>query len=234
MREPFVEMRRSEKIGGVIFLLVYMFLMSFLVVLAMSLLGYGDDEVLMNQVFFVANFLIVCILFRRFLTGSLSVAIIRPGRLIKGILLGFCLYEAGQIVLGMIYGVLAPDLWMANDEGIAEVAGANYYVMWAGAVLLGPVVEETLMRGLVFGNIRKKSRALAYIVSVLAFAVIHVLNYVLDPQMDALTMVLNLGMYMIPGIVLAVTYEYTGTIWGPTALHMILNALSMAALRLEL
>lgn len=72
MREPFVEMRRSEKIGGVIFLLVYMFLMSFLVVLAMSLLGYGDDEVLMNQVFFVANFLIVCILFRRFLTGSLS------------------------------------------------------------------------------------------------------------------------------------------------------------------
>ena len=90
------------------------------------------------------------------------------------------------------------------------------------------------MRGLVFGNLRKKSRVLAYIVSALVFGSIHVLSYVLDPQMDALTLVLNWGLYLIPSIVLAVTYEYTGTVWGPTALHMILNALSMAALRMEL
>lgn len=230
MREPFVEMRRSEKIGGVIWLLFYMFAMSFLLTLVLAALGYGGDVVLANQVFFPLNFIITCVLFRHFLTDSLSVAMERPLRLLKGILLGFCLYWIGQVVLISTYEGIAPDLWSANDEGIEAIAGMNYGVMWAGAVLLGPLVEETLMRGLIFGNIRKKSRLLAYLVSMLAFGLIHVLGYVMDPKMDVLNFVLNWGLYMVPSIVLAVTYEYTGTIWGPTILHMILNALGMAGM----
>lgn len=231
MREPFVQMRRSEKIGGVIWLLFYIFAMSFLLGLILALMGRGEDLALANQVYFLVNFLITCLLFRHFLTESLSVAAERPLRLFKGILLGFCLYWIGQVVLSEVYEVIAPDLWTANDENIADVAGMNYGVMWAGAVLLAPLVEETLMRGLIFGNLRRKSRVLAYAVSVLVFGLIHVLGYVADPQMDAWTFVLNWGLYLVPSIVLAVTYEYTGTIWGPTALHMILNAVSMAAMR---
>lgn len=232
MKQPFVEMRRGEKIGGVIWLVIYMLLMSLIVTFVMTMLGYGKDLVRINQVFFVVNFLITCLLFRHFLTDSLAVVMERPLRLLKGILLGFCLYEAGQIALSLLYEVIAPDLWTANDEGVAQIAGMNYGAMWAGAVLLAPLVEETLMRGLVFGNLRKKSRVLAYAVSTLAFGIIHVLGYAWD--MDVWTLVLNWGLYMVPSIVLAVTYEYTGTIWGPTALHMILNALSMMALRMEL
>lgn len=231
MRTPFVEMRRGEKIGGVIWLLLYMFAMSILVALVMTLLGRGEDLVQINQVFFVVNFLITCILFRHFLTDSLSVVWQRPGRFFKGILLGFCLYEIGQIALSMLYEVIAPELWTANDEGVEAIAGMNYWAMWAGAVLLGPVVEETLMRGLVFGNLRKKSRVLAYAVSALAFGLIHILQYVGADGMDLWTFILNWGLYLVPSVVLAVTYEYTGTIWGPTALHMILNAVSMGALR---
>lgn len=230
MREPFVEMRRSEKIGGVIWLLVYMFLMSLLVALVLALLGYSWDAVLANRVFFLANFLITCVLFRNFLSDSLSVAAKKPLRFFKGILLGFCLYWIGQVVMTTLYDVIAPDLWAANDEGIEGVAEMSFGVMWAGAVLLGPLVEETLMRGLIFGNLRKKSRILAYAVSILAFGLIHVLGHITDPKMDVWNFVLNWGLYMVPSIVLAVTYEYTGTIWGPTVLHMLLNALSMSAL----
>ena len=232
MKQPFVDMRRGEKIGGVIWLLVYMFLMSLIVTFVMTLLGYGENLVRINQVFFVVNFVITCLLFRHFLTDSLSVVMERPVRLLKGLLLGFCLYEAGQIALSLLYEVIAPDLWTANDEGVAEIASMNYGAMWAGAVLLGPLVEETLMRGLVFGNLRKKSRVLAYAVSILAFGIIHVLGYAWE--MDVWTLVLNWGLYLVPSVVLAVTYEYTGTVWGPIALHMILNALSMMALRMEL
>lgn len=232
MKQPFVEMRRGEKIGGVIWLVVYMFLMSLIVTFVMAALGYGEDIVRINQVFFVVNFLITCLLFRHFLTDSLAVAMERPGRLLKGLVLGFCLYEAGQIILSLLYSVIAPDLWTANDEGVAEIAGMSYGAMWAGAVLLAPLAEETLMRGLVFGNLRKKSRVLAYAVSTLAFGIIHVLNYAWN--MDLWTLALNWGLYLVPSIVLAVTYEYTGTVWGPVVLHMILNALSMMALRMEL
>lgn len=232
MREPFtVQLRRSETIGGVIWLIVYMLFMSLLVIFLLTLLGYGEDDVLIYQVFFVANFLITGVLFRHFLTDSLAVAMERPIRLLKGLLLGFCLYEIGQILVGMAYTLIAPDLSAINDEGIAEIAGMNYGAMWAGAVLLGPMVEEVLMRGLVFGSLRKKSRVLAYIVSALVFSLLHVLGYVLD--LDAAAFLLNIGLYLVPSIVLALTYEYTGTIWGPIGLHMILNAISMAALRLQ-
>lgn len=232
MKRPFaVELRRGEKLGGVIWLLMYMLGMGFLVTLLMTFLGFGADLVKTNQVFFVANFLITCVLFRHFLADSLGVAVQNPGRLFKGILLGFCLYEIGQVAVGVLYSLVAPDLSAINDEGIAEIAGMNYGVMWAGAVLLAPLVEETLMRGLVFGGLRKKSRALAYVVSVLIFSLLHVLGYVLD--MGAVEFLMNLGLYLVPGIVLAVTYEYTGTVWGPIALHMILNGISMTALGME-
>ena len=232
MRTPFVEMRRSEKIGGVVWLFVYIFLMSILVFVVLDLLGHGEDLVLANQVYFFANFLITCVLFRHFLTDSLAVVWRRPGRFFKGILLGFFLYLIVQIALTELYEVIAPELWTANEENVEDVAGMSYWAMWAGAVLLGPLVEETLMRGLIFGNLRKKSRIAAYAVSTLVFGLLHVLGYVADPRMDLWTFVLNVGLYLGHGIVLAVTYEYTGTIWGPTALHMILNAISMGALRM--
>lgn len=232
MKRPFaVQLRRGEKIGGVIWLLMYMLGMGFLVALLMAFLGFGEDVVRINQVFFLANFLITCILFRHFLADSLGEAVQNPGRLFKGILMGFCLYEIGQIAVGVLYGLFVPDLSAINDEGIEEIAGMNYGVMWAGAVLLAPLVEETLMRGLVFGGLRKKSRVLAYVVSMLVFSLIHVLGYA--PDMGAAEFFLNLGLYLVPGIVLAVTYEYTGTVWGPIALHMVLNGISMTALGLQ-
>jgi membrane protease YdiL (CAAX protease family) len=45
------------------------------------------------------------------------------------------------------------------------------------AVLIGPVVEEVLFRGVVFGSIRQKNRILAYVVSMVLFSVYHIWQY---------------------------------------------------------
>ena len=229
MGRPFaITMRRYEVIGGLIWLAFYLLLMSDAVYWALRLLGLGVDTVTLNKVYFLANFIITVLIFRRFLAYSLPLAADRPLRFLGGILLGFCIYEGVQTAVSIVYELAAPDLWTPNDENIRTIAQGSYYVMWVGAVLLGPLTEETLIRGLVFGNLRRKSRVLAYVVTALVFSLMHVLSYIL--QMDAVTLLLNLVLYAFPSVALCAAYEYAGTIWAPIALHMILNALSMYAL----
>lgn len=230
MGQPFaVSMRRYEVIGGLVWLVFYLFLMSGAVYYVLGLLGLSLDEVTLNKVYFLGNFLITAILFRRFLAYSLPLAADRPLRFLGGILLGFCIYEGCQVAVSLLYEALAPDLWIPNDENIRSIAAGGYRVMWVGAVLLAPVYEETLLRGLVFGNLRKKSRVAAYLVTALVFALMHVMNYIL--RMDPLTLLLNLVLYALPSAALCAAYEYAGTVWAPIVLHMILNALSMGALK---
>lgn len=226
MRTPFsVEMRRYEIIGGCVYLACYLFLMSGAVYLVLDLLGLPVDTVTLNKVYFVACFILTALIFRRFLAYSLPVAADHPLRLLKGILLGFCIYEGCQVALGILCGLIAPDLWTPNDDNIRSIAAGSYRVMWVGAVLLAPMTEETLIRGLIFGNLRRKNRALAYIVTALVFGLMHIVVYI--PRMDVLTLALNLALYAFPSVALCACYEYAGTIWAPISLHMILNALSM-------
>ena len=61
-----------------------------------------------------------------------------------------------------------PDFSNVNDTSIMELTQQNYTLMAIGTVLLVPVVEETLYRGVVFGSLYKRSRVAAYTVSTLA------------------------------------------------------------------
>lgn len=229
MNRPFsVGMRRDEIIGGCIYLAFYLFLMSSAVYLVLDLLGLPVDTVTLNKVYFIGGFVLTALIFRRFLAYSLPIAADQPLRFLKGILLGFCIYEGCQVALGIISGMIAPNLWTPNDDNIRSIAAESYRVMWVGAVLLAPMTEETLIRGLIFGNLRRKSRLLAYIVTALVFALMHIVVYI--PRMDVLTLALNLALYAFPSVALCAAYEYAGTIWAPIALHMILNALSMGAI----
>lgn len=220
-----VGMRRYEIVGGCIYLAFYLFVMSSAVYLVLDLLGLRVDAVTLNKVYFLANFILTAIIFRRFLAYSLPIAADRPLRFLSGILLGFCIYEGCAVATGILCDLVAPNLWTPNDDNIRAIAASDYRVMWVGAVLLAPLTEETLIRGLIFGNICRKSRILAYVVTALVFAAMHMAVYV--PRMDVLTFLLNLLLYVFPSAALCAAYEYAGTIWAPVALHMILNALSM-------
>jgi hypothetical protein len=229
MKNPLpVQLRRGEVVGGIIWLLVYLVAIDSLVYLALVLLGLPTDLVTMNQVYFVTNFLITALVFHHFLADSLGVIPHNLGRFFKGLLFGFCLYEVFQVGLGILCDLVLPDLATPNDDTIEAIAQDSYWVMWVGAVLLAPMTEEALLRGLVFGGLRKKSRLAAYLVTALLFGLMHTLGYIMD--MDALTFVLNLLLYAMPSVALCACYEYSGTIWCPIALHMILNAISMSVL----
>lgn len=117
--------------------------------------------------------------------------------------------------------------WVPNDDTIGALAEENYRVMWVGAVLLAPLTEETLIRGLIFGNIRRKNRFLAYLVTAVVFAGMHMLSYL--GEMNGMNILYNLLAYGLPSVALCLCYEYGGTIWAPIAMHMVVNAMGMAA-----
>ena len=232
MKRPFsVTLRRYEVLGGVLWLGVYALLLSHGLRLLLEALGRGGDGILLNKVYYLAGFLGTVLLFHRFLADSLKPLTERPGQVFKGVLLGFCLYEFCQIGLSMVYEALWPDLTIPNDENLRALAASDFRLIAAASVLLAPITEETLLRGLVFGGLRERNRLAAYALSALVFAAVHVIGYA--TELDPVSLIGNLGLYLLPGAALCVCYEFSGTVWGPILLHAVINGIGVWALGLE-
>lgn len=159
MNRPFeVSMRRGEIIGGIIWLVIYGFFMGDILLLGLGTLGISCTMAQLNALFFLCNFMITALVFWRFLTRNLTLVPENLLRLLKAMLVGFCIYWLLQVGVGIIGDLLSGNIDVPNDDTIASIADENYRIMWAGAVLLAPMVEETLVRGLVFGNARQLNR----------------------------------------------------------------------------
>ena len=229
MEQPFpVKMRRYEIIGGLVWLVIHGFLMGDILRLILGLFHASYTMSQLNALYFLCNFVITVLLFRRFLAYSLPVAADHFLRTCKAMLLGFCVYWLMQVGIDLLGQLLAGNVTIPNDSTVSSIAGENYRIMWAGAVLLAPLTEETLVRGLVFGNVRRWNRAAAYGAAAAVFAAMHILPYIGD--MSALSLCYNVLVYGLPSVALCVCYEYAGTIWAPIGLHMIINIIGMSAL----
>ena len=89
MNQPLsVKMRRYEVIGGVVWLIFYGFFMGDVLALLLGLLGIPYTGAQLNAVYFLSNFVITALLFRRFLAYSLPVAADHLLRCLKAMLLG--------------------------------------------------------------------------------------------------------------------------------------------------
>ena len=95
-------------------------------------------------------------------------------------------------------------------------------------VLLMPIVEEVLFRGLLFGSLRRYSRPLAWVGTALAYPLYCVWTYAFS---CGDLRYLLLGMEYLPmGLGLTWAYDRGGSIWSPIALHMVLNGILLFTL----
>ena len=91
-------------------------------------------------------------------------------------------------------------------------------------VIAAPIVEETLVRGVVFGSFHKINRYLAYAVSILLFSAMHIWQFAGTLTVPAL---LYNGLVYVPAsVALGWTYEKSGTILCPIILHAMINAIA--------
>ena len=142
---------------------------------------------------------------------------------------GFAVYQLLSITASWITAILVPDFFNVNDAGITQSFRSSFWLMAVGTVLLAPVTEELFYRGLLFGLLHRRSRLLAYTVSVLFFCSIHVSGYVGAYDMELLAICFL--QYIPAGLVLATVYEGSGSIYAPIAIHMAVNAMGMLSMR---
>lgn len=212
----------AEQIAGFCYLPVYVALLAMGIRFLAGLLKLELTDLQINICWFVLNSIFVWIIFHNFLLRSFRS--IRFWEFVQALILGFVLYYAGDFLFGLIVGWLGLEIGSYNDQNILSLYEQNRAVIIVCSVVLAPMVEETLVRGLVFGTIRRKSRIAAYIVSVLFFAAIHVWQYI--PTEGIGPVALAALPYLPAGIALGWTYEKSDTIWAPIVLHGVINAIS--------
>jgi membrane protease YdiL (CAAX protease family) len=215
-------MTTGELVAGYLYLPFYLVLLATLLDLGAQLLNLQMSDVEFNCVWFACNFVIIWIIFGKFLVRSLRA--IRFWELVQALILGFVMYYVGEFLYGRLMAWLNVDLINYNDRFITMLIQQGRVAMIICGVILVPMVEETLTRGLIFGVIRRKSRIAAYLISIIFFTVIHVWQYVSGNSIQS---ILFMALRYVPvGIALGWTYEKSNTIWAPILLHMTINAIS--------
>ena len=126
------------------------------------------------------------------------------------------LYQTGHALWG--------NLTNLNDSALTTQLSAAPRMMALVVIFLSPFVEEVLFRGLIFGWLREHSRAVAYVVSCVLFALLHVWEYALFNH--DISYLLLMAQYIVPGFIFTWAYDHSGSLWTSIASHAAVNALA--------
>lgn len=109
-----------------------------------------------------------------------------------------------------------------NQSAIMEYRNINRSLAFVIAVILAPIVEEAVFRGILFNKLRKHFFILAHIISAFAFGLIHCIWQIAGGGIDQMLIIIP---YFIIGIGISVTYERTHNITYACMFHIIWNLL---------
>ncbi len=220
---------RRETLWGWAYWLISLFVLPTVLYVILSRPAQPVSEATLNLIFFLVNFLAVVGIFHRFLWESLKAAAKKPLKCLGFAAIGFVVYFAAMWVVAAVIAVIKPDFSNVNDNAIFDMMGQHSGLLVFATVFLVPITEEMFYRGLLFQSLHRKNSVAGYVVSVLAFAAIHVVGYI--GLFDPLTLLLCFVQYLPAGIILALAYEKTDTIITPILIHIFINLIGISAPR---
>ena len=221
-------MTPGEQIGGVVFLMIYLVVLPFatdpLFRFVGGLLDTTISATVQNMIYYYVLFAVTLIMFHKFIGRTSRNFADNLGVACRSVLIGLVgLYGLNELVY-RLSNLVVSNRTNLNDTTISAQIQDAPRVTLLIIVFLAPFVEEVLFRGLVFGNLKQKSRVVAYLASCFLFALIHVWQFAVVNQ--DITYFLLMVQYLVPGAVLAWAYESSGTLWASIGLHAVANALS--------
>ena len=216
--------RQSEQeiILGWVYFLVQLLVLPSLLVWGNTRAGRPFSEAELNFTFFSINFAAVLWIFHRFLSGSFRQVRVHPAYFCQAVTLGLAAYLACSRGMDWLLARIAPGYSNANDASIAALSRGNFTLMAIGTVLLVPPVEECFYRGLIFRPLYGKSPWAAYLVSMAAFSLAHIVGYL--GSYSLWEMVVCFLQYLPAGLCLAWSYTKSDTIFAPIVIHALVNA----------
>ena len=219
----------QETICGCLYLIVDFLILPSLLSVINTLLPSPLSSVTLNVLYYFINFALILLIFRKYLLQAVKDALRVPLITVVYAVLTFLGNMALSHILTLVLSTLFPGFSNINDLKVSTMLQANFPIMAAGIVLLVPLAEETLFRGLIFRGLYDRSPVAAYLVSMTAFATIHVMGYFV--LFDPLFVLLNFLQYLPAGYCLCFAYRRSGTIISPILMHMIVNAVAAFSMR---
>lgn len=219
------EMTVSEVRWGMAFFALYLTVFPWLNALFQHMAanhGEGEGPVAeANVLYYAALFLMLLLIFRKSLKRDLAELMGWLPESLYGILLGLAVGGGLRLLLQRLPFPVA-DLIPLQYAQEYQMAPAPTLAL---ILLLIPLVEEIVFRGLLYGRLREYSRAGALVlVSVFCaiFAVWHYAWSLGDPRYLLLSV-----LYLPMAVVLTLCYESVGSVWPCVVLHGGLNALTL-------
>ena len=225
----YISMNSTEKVLGWLYMAFSLLILPIALSWLNGKLAAPMNKGTLNFVYYLTNFVCIAGIFHRCLRDSLICAWRDIWNFIQAVILGYVAYLAASKAMDFLMSHLLPGFFNLNDAAISAMAKTNYTLMVVGVVFLVPPVEEVLYRGLIFRNLWQKSKAAAYLLSMAAFAAIHVLGYI--GSADITQLLLCFLQYLPAGACLAWTYSKADNILAPTVVHAVVNAVAIGALR---
>ncbi len=223
LRNPLPTLTANEKKWGIRYLLFEICFLSSLLVWINGIFSHPLSTGLLNFLYFSINCIACLVIFSRFMKKNLLRTIRFPKETILYAIIGFALYWLSSSLLTLLIQAAFPNYVNLNDDQIWTLAGSEPFFMILGTVLLAPIAEEILHRGLIFGWMYSRNSVAAYLLSAFLFSSIHVLSYVgLYP---AGYLLLALIQYLPAGLIFAWSYQRSSSIFTPILIHIVNNAL---------
>lgn len=229
MKKLSVSMTPAQMWAGLIYLAFQFLLLPYILMLVNLLSGSTLSEVQTNFIYFCVEFLFVTLIFHKFLLESTKAALKKPWICLRYAFLGLMLYWLVSLVVNNLIVVVYPEFYNVNDASLTTMTKDNYALMAIGTVVLVPVAEETLFRGMIFRFLYERNSFLGYTLSALAFSTMHVLGYI--GNYSPAHLLLCLIQYLPAGICLAWAYVKADSVWAPILMHITINQIGILSMR---
>lgn len=232
-------MKTYETVLGWVYFPMFALGTQLIIGIVLAVMGYdlqSEDTLLKLNVWNSGiNLAAIVAIFHRFLFDQLRRLKGNAGRLIGSVLLGYLIYWGGGVLANVLRAVLSgglgTDYVNQNQDTVEQFIHSDVLGSAVMMMLCAPIVEECLLRGLIFRPLYPRSRVLAYALSMLLFAFLHVYSSLITGT-TAMEVLINVVTYLPAGFALAWVYARTETIWASILLHLLANSLSIALLLL--
>lgn len=219
------QLTRDEQRRGLVFFALYFLVFPFLKMGVESLIdrlfGLYLSEAMSAAVYYYIMAVLTMVVFWGFLKNAVQILREHPAENLLAVLTGL----AGGVILQLGIHLLPWPLENPNNQTWAEQYSYSYGATILIVVLLMPAIEEVLFRGLVFGSLRRRSRALAWAASVGLFMVYSVWTFAVAYG-DGRYLLLAFQ-YLPAALALTWCYDRGGSIWSAVLLHAIFDAIAL-------
>lgn len=214
---------KKELLWGCVHLLLHLFLLPTVLGAVFSL--FSLSAIWQNILYMVLMAGVVLWIFRRYLLESVLHFSRTLGKSLAVAAAGLGIYLLVNTLMNWLLHALGLSGQNLNDAAIVHMIRKALLPMVFCTVVITPLTEEVLYRGILFAGLYRFSRLAAFALSACVFSAIHVLPYL--GQYTFEMSVANFLQYLPAGLVLAGSYAIAKNPIVPMLIHCAVNALGI-------